>query len=217
MADTYNLEAQSRTIVGKKVGQLRRQGIVPVVVYGSALKEAVNLQVPYRPLQVALAKAGGTHLIEISADGSTHTVLARAVQRDVIKGDILHVDFLAVDLTQKITTNVQIRLVGESPAAESRTGILSQVVNSLTVEALPSDLIDHVPVDISSLREVGDSIHIRDIDLGGKVTILDEADELIVHITAISEAPSEDELEAEAAAAAAEPEVIRREREEDED
>ena len=215
MADIYNLEAQPRTIVGKKVGQLRRQGIVPVVVYGAALEAAVNLQVPYRPLQVALAKAGGTHLIEINADGSTHTVLARAVQRDVIKGDILHVDFLAVDLTQTITTNVQIHLVGDSPAAEARLGILSQVANALTVEALPADLISQVPVDISGLAEVGDSIHVRDLDLGGKVTILNDPDELIVHITAISEALSEDELEAAAAAAAAEPEVIRREREED--
>lgn len=214
MADTYNLEAQPRTIVGKKVGQLRRQGLVPVVVYGAALKEGVNLQVPYRPLQVALAKAGGTHLIEISADGAKHTVLARAVQRDVIKGDILHVDFQAVDLSQTITTNVPVHLTGESPAAETRIGALAQVANTLTIEALPSDLIDSVQVDISGLREIGDGIHVRDLDLGSKVSILNDPDELLVHITAIA-APAEEEGEAEAGPA--EPEVIRREREDEDE
>ena len=215
MADRYNLEAQPRTIVGKKVGQLRRQGLVPVVVYGAALDQAVSLQVPYRPLQVALAKAGGTHLIELSAGGSTHTVLARAVQRDVIKGDILHVDFQAVDLTQKITTSVPVQLTGESPAAESRIGALSQVANSLSVEALPADLIDSVQVDVSNLREVGDGIHVRDIDLGSKVTILNDPDELLVHITAVV-APVEEEAE-ETESGPAEPEVIRREREDEDE
>lgn len=214
MADTFNLEAQSRTLTGKKVGQLRRQGLVPVVVYGTKMAQPVSLQINQRALTATLMKAGGTHLIELNVDGTAHTVLARDVQRDVIRGEIIHVDFQAVDLNQKITATVQVHLTGESPAAETRIGVLSQVVNALTVEALPSNLIDSVPVDISSLKEVGDAIHVRDIDLGSKVAILNDADDLIVHITAIV-APVEEETSEETTSA--EPEVIRREREEDEE
>lgn len=216
MADTYQLEAQPRTVTGKKVGQLRRQGLVPVVVYGSKMEQAVTLQVPYRPLQVALMKAGGTHLIEINAGGSSHTVLARDVQRDVIKGDILHVDFLAVDLTRTITANVPVHTTGESPAVESSAGMLNVVMNSLSVEALPRDLIDAVTVDVSNLREVGDTVYVRDIDLGGKVTILNDPDELLVHIVGIS-APAVEEEAEETEETSAEPEVIRREREDEEE
>lgn len=217
MAETINLEAQPRTIVGKKVGRLRREGLVPVVVYGAKMEQAVNLQVPYRPLQVALMQAGGTHLIEISADGGSHTVLARDVQRDVIKGDILHVDFLAVDLTQKITANVPIQTVGESPAAEARTGIVTVVTNALQIEALPSDLISSVEIDISGLAEVGDAIHVRDLALNDKVAILNDADDLLIHVVAVAAPAVEAEEEEEVEETASEPEVIRRERDEDED
>src|SRR5690606_10430197 len=121
---------------------------------------------PYRPLQVMLMKAGGTHLIDMKVDDSTHTVLVREVQRDVVRGDILHVDFLAVSMDQKISTEVPVHVVGESPAVESRLGTLVQPVTSLTVEALPRDLIDSVEVDVSGLAAIGDSIHVRDLNLG---------------------------------------------------
>jgi large subunit ribosomal protein L25 len=208
------LEAQARTLTGKKVGQLRRQGLVPVVVYGAKMDKPVSLQINQRALVTTLMKAGGTHLIELNVDGASHTVLARDVQRDVLRGDILHVDFQAVDLTQTITATVPVHLVGESPAVDTRTGALGQVVNSLTVEALPANLIDSVQVDISGLKEIGDAIHVRDINLGNKVTILNDADELVVHITAIV-APVEEETTE--APTSAEPQVIRREREEDEE
>lgn len=209
MAETFNLDAQARAVTGKKVGQLRVQGLVPAVIYGAKFNP-VTLQIPYRPLEVALLHAGGTHLININYDGKSQSVITRAVQRDVLKGTIIHVDFLAVDATTRITADIAIHLVGESPAAETRIGELAQPVTTISIEALPADLIDALEVDISSLKEVGDSIHVRDLTISSKITVLADPDELIVRINPLRDvnAPSEDELEA--AAAPSEPEVISR-------
>lgn len=207
MAETFNLDAQARAVTGKKVGQLRVQGLVPAVIYGAKFNP-VTLQIPYRPLEVALLHAGGTHLININYDGKSQSVITRAVQRDVLKGTIIHVDFLAVDASTRITADIAIQLVGESPAAETRIGELAQPTTTISIEALPADLIDAVEVDISGLKEVGDSIHVRDLNISSKITVLADPDELIVRINPVRDvnAPTEDELEA--AAAPSEPEVI---------
>lgn len=216
MAD-YVIEAQPRAVIGKKVGQLRTQGIVPIVVYGPRI-EPVNLQVPYRPLEVALMKAGGTSLIDIAVDGKTHTVLAREVQRDVLRGKILHVDFFAVDMTAKIRIDVFIRLTGESPVVESNIGILIQGTTNLTIETLPTNLLQQIDVDISGLTAVGDAIHARDLNLGEDIAIVNDPDELIVRINQTSAARSEEDEAAEAEeAASAEPEVIGRGKKDEED
>lgn len=216
MADHYTLEAQPRALVGKKVSQLRAQGIVPIVVYGPQT-EPLTLQVPYRPLEVALMKAGGTQLIDMTVNGKTITVLAREVQRDVLRGSILHADFFAVDESATISTEVQIHLEGDSPAVEMGLGMLLTGTNTITIETLPSKLLDSIHVDISSLKTAGDAIHVRDLDLGPDVKILNDPDDMIVRVTQTSAARAEEEAEEEASGMA-EPEVIHRGKaEEDED
>ncbi len=214
MAEQFTLDAQPRTLTGKKVGQLRRDGLVPVVVYGAKV-DPVNLQIPYRALQIALANAGGTSLINLNVDGgSNQQVLARAVQRDVLKGDILHVDFLAVDASTKISTVVQIHLSGESPAVKAGIGVLLNGIQSLEIEALPADLISRVDVDLSTLKDVNDSIHVRDLNVGDKVTILTDEDDMIVRVAVVQEVVEEatDEV------TSAEPEVVKKGKaDEDED
>lgn len=205
MAETFVLEAQPRTITGKKVSQLRSQGLVPVVVYG-ARRSPLHLQIPYRALQVMLLKAGGTHLIDLQVESATVSVLAREVQRHILRGDIIHVDFMAVDADTPISTEVPIHVIGESPAVEGRLGIILMGVSTIQIEALPRDLIDRIDVDISNLKHVGDTIHIRDLSGGDKVTILDDPDEMVVRIVPVPAAKEEEE-EVEAPIAA-EPEVI---------
>lgn len=199
----YVIEAQPRTVIGKQVKQLRNQGLVPAVVYGPKI-EPVQIQIPYRQLELTLLKAGGTHLIDIKVDAKTHRVLARDVQRHVIKGSILHVDFLAVDITQKITTDVFVQFVGESPAVNTGQGMLMTGTNSLSIETLPTSIPEHIEVDLSGLVHLGDAIHVRDIHLGAGVTILNDPDELIVRIVQPSSARAAAAEEAEAAEAAAE-------------
>lgn len=199
MAESYVLEAQPRSVVGKKVSRVRREGLVPAVIYGPKI-EPVTVQIPYRPLQLTLLKAGGTHLIDIKSDGKTHTVLAREVQRDILRGDIMHVDFFAVDLKAKISIDVPLHFINESPAVAAKKGVLLTGPTVLTIETLPSHLLDRIEIDISGLAEVGDSIHVRDIKLDAEITILNDPDEMIARITQTSAARSEEAEEAEEAA-----------------
>lgn len=212
MSENVVLEATPRTITGKKVSQLRREGQVPVVVYGPKT-EPRNLQIAYRPLQIALMNAGGTHLIDLKSDGTTATVLAREVQRDILRGDILHVDFFAVDLKAKISIDVPIHFTGESPAVASRKGILLTGPAMLTIETLPSHLLDEVEVDLSTLNEIGDAIHVRDLKLGEDIAVLNDPDEMIARISqpAAARAEEAEALEAaEAEGAPAEVEIIKK-------
>ena len=218
MAESFNLDAQARTVTGKQVRQLRVQGLVPAVIYGARF-ESVSVQIPERALRYALAKAGGTHVINMVIDGDKpQTVIAREVQRDVLRGDILHVDFLAIDATTVITADVPVQLVGESPAVETRVGMLLAGTSTITIEALSVDLIDRVEVDLSSLVELGDSIYVRDLDLGPNIKIQNDPDEMIARITQTSAARA-DEEEAEAAeeTGSSEPEVIAKGKEDEEE
>jgi len=212
VAETITLEAQARTITGKKVSQLRRAGLVPAVVYGSKI-EAFNVQIPYRVLQTTLLKAGGTQLITLSVEGEDTPVLAREVQRDVMRGEIMHVDFLAVDMSQPIRAEVQIVFVGESPAVKVGGGVLLTLVQSLEIEALPADLISRVEVDVTELKNVNDAIHVRDLKLSNKVTVITDPAEMLVRI-GIQEEQAE---EAEGEVTSAEPEVITKGRAEEEE
>lgn len=215
MAETYKLDAQARTKTGKKVGQLRTQGLVPAVIYGAKFTP-VSVQIPYRPLEIALRDAGGTHIINLNIDGKPQNVITRSVQRDVLRGTLMHVDFLAVDATTRITADVALVLVGESPAAETRIGELAQAATTLHIEALPADLVDAIEVDISGLKAVGDAIHLRDLTIDPKITVLADLDELVVRINPMRDvnAPTEDELDA---AAPSEPEVISKGKADEED
>lgn len=208
MAESYTLEAQPRTLIGKKVGQLRRDGIVPVVVYGAKV-QPMHLQINERVLTTTLYKAGGTHIINLDVEGKTQQVIARDVQRDVMRGNILHVDFLAIDATTLISAEIPVHFVGESPAVDAGQGILMNGISSVTIEALPADLIDRVEVDLAALKDVNDSIHVRDLNLGDKVRVITDEDAMIVRVitTAAQEAAAAAEEEL-ASTTSAEPEVI---------
>jgi large subunit ribosomal protein L25 len=216
----FTIDAQVREVTGKKVSQVRNQGLVPVTVYGPKT-QPVSLQIPYRALEVTLMKAGGTNLIDIMVDGKTHTVVTREVQRDVLKGTIMHVDFFAVDPEAKIRADVPVHLVGESPAVVNRRGILVSGANAITIEVLPSKLVHVIEVDLTKLQEVGDSVYVSDLDLGPDVTIINEPEEVLARIQQTSAARSEElaEMDEELAGehTSAEPEVIGRGREDEDD
>ena len=219
MAD-FVLQAQQRTLFGKKVDRLRHQGLVPIVIYGPNTVP-IHLQVPYRELEVTLMNAGGTNLIDITSEGSNQTVLARDVQRDVIRGDILHVDFFAVDQDVAIAADVQVNLIGESPVVAAREGIILPGTSTITIETLPGKLLHEIEVDLSGLKEIGDSIYVRDLDLGPEIKILNDPEEMIVRIAQPAAARAITEMEEEEAVAeemeeGTEPELIRRGREEEE-
>jgi large subunit ribosomal protein L25 len=204
-----------RTVAGRQVGQVRRAGFVPGTIYGPKTKP-VNVQFHYRTLQVALMKAGGTHLINLTVENDqTYTVIAREVQRDIIRGDILHVDFFALDLNAKLRTDVPLHFVGESPAVQAKQAILIVGANNLTVELLPSQLISVIEVDISKLLNVGDAIHASDIKLASGIEIINDPEEMLVKLIQPSAARSEEEEAAEEGSS--QPELISKGKEDEEE
>ncbi|MDQ7024458.1 MAG: 50S ribosomal protein L25 [Anaerolineae bacterium] len=194
MAD-FTLSAEMRSIQGKKVSQLRKQGVVPGALYGPNT-DPIKLQFQYRDLETTLRNAGGTNLIDINVDGDkNYPVLAREVQRDIIKGNILHVDFFAVDMNIKIRAEIPLVYEGQSPLVVSRLGIMLTGPNSLTVEMLPSRLMNQIVVDVSGMEEIGDTISVKDLVLDD-VTIINEPEEMIAKIVQPSAARAEEALEA---------------------
>ncbi|MCY4248425.1 MAG: 50S ribosomal protein L25 [Chloroflexi bacterium] len=177
----FQLAAQKRQARGKKNRQLRRAGIVPAVLYGPST-DSLSVQFPYRAIEMMLMDAGGTNLIDIDVEGTVYPSLAREVQRDVVRGDILHVDFLAVDQTQRISVEVPIVMEGRSPVVAAREGILITGRSSLTLEVYPSDIRDRVLIDLSQLTELGAEVLVRDLTFGENVAVHNDPNEMLAKI-----------------------------------
>lgn len=192
----FQLAADLRRARGRKNRQLRREGMVPGIVYGPST-EALSVQFPYRAIEVTLMNAGGTNLIDIIINGDSYPSLAREVQRDVVRGDILHVDFLAVDQTQRIRVEVPIVMDGESPVVAAREGILITGRSSLTLEVYPSDIRDRIVIDLSALLELGAEVLVRDLTFGENVTVHNDPNEMLAKIVQPAAARADAELDEE--------------------
>ncbi len=201
--ERIRLHAEHRSLRGKKVRRLRRNGLLPAVIYGAGI-EPTPIQLDYKTAYKALRHVGSSTLVEIELDDVVHTTIVRERQRDVISGRWLHIDFQAVSLTETVEAEVPIVLEGEAPAAKFYNATILQQLETLTVEALPDNLPERVVIDLSHLQKVGDVITVGDLVLGEQVRVLDPADEVIV--AAVGEM-GEEEIPAEAPELA-EPEII---------
>lgn len=176
------LKASKRDVIGKQVKALRRAGLLPAVIYGRHT-EPINISLDARSANAALMKVSSSSLVTIDLEGREYPTLVREKQRNYIKGVLNHVDFLAVSLTEKLRAEVRIELTGMSLAVKDFDAVLVTGMHALSVECLPADLPDRIVVDIATLVKVGDSIHVRDVSLGDKIRILDDADNMIVNAT----------------------------------
>jgi large subunit ribosomal protein L25 len=215
--ETLTLNAEVRQVTGRHVKQLREQGLVPAVLYGRDL-ESVALQVETRALSKVLAVAGTYQLISLAVSGEKpRMILARDVQRDVIRRDYLHVDFYAVKMDEKVTAQVPLVMEGIAPAVRDKGGILTQGLDYLEIECLPSDLISAILVNIAGLTEHNDTIIVSDLKIPDSVAILSDLDSMVVKIEPPRKVEEEEEaLEAEGMAETVEPEVITEASNEDE-
>jgi large subunit ribosomal protein L25 len=180
--DKITVKASNRELLGKKVKQLRREGMIPAVLYGHGIEPAA-IKIEARSLTSAMKAARGNRLIEIQIgkDG-LHTVLVKDIQHDVITQKILHVDFYEVIMTEKITAEIPITMTGESPVLRRGEGMLLTELSSVTVECLPGDLPEEIEVDMSGLEEIGQSIFIGDLRLADDVKVLTAPDDLIAKV-----------------------------------
>lgn len=213
MSEAYTLEAQARTVIGKQVKALRRKDLIPAVIYGAGSAPTAIL-CARRPLEVVLQKAGSTHLINVTVDGKTMNTLVRAVQRDKIKRTVMHVDFLQVDLTKTLRTEVQITLVRLPKLGPDL--MLSHSLVSVEVECLPTNIPDHIEVDVSGLTTLGARLTVADLPQLPNVEILAHPEEVVARIDALT-AVAEEEEETTTEVTLAEPEVIEKGKKEEEE
>lgn len=205
MAKHQKLTAQTRTGIGRSaVNAIKKQGLVPAVVYGG--KETPQpLSLNSREITTLLAHATSEHVLvdlEIAGAGS-RLALIQEVQHDPIKRTVLHVDFHAVKADEKLHSEIPVEPVGEPNGVRNFGGILEINMHSLEIECLPKDLPEIIRIDVSALN-VGDAIHVKDIQLPEGVTARVDGE-----LTVIRVAAPKVEIEATPAEAAAQPEVLK--------
>ena len=182
-SDTINLTLTPREIQGKKVKALRRQGIIPVHLYGPGV-ESRSLQCEFPVLVAALAKAGGNTPVAITVEGEQGSQLAftREIQWGPRRDDILHVDFLVAEASLPISAQVPVTLVGESPGAISAGGAVVQQQRDVTVEALPLEVPRELVVDLALLTDVDGVVRAADVSLPANVVLLGDPEDVIARI-----------------------------------
>ncbi len=187
------LELQPRELLGKKVGRLRRAGIIPVHLYGPTM-EPRALQCAAPRLIQALSAAGASSPINVSIEGesATHVAFAREIQWDPRRDTVLHVDLLAADVLRLATAQVQVTLEGQSPGAARAGGFVNQLLFDLLVSALPMEMPAGFTVDLEVLADVNSVLRVGDIPLPPGVTILTDHEEMVARVE-LPRAAGEDE------------------------
>lgn len=174
--------------------RLRASGRIPAVVYGAGI-ESTPVSVDWRELRAALTTERGLNaLINLELDGSQHTVVVREMQRHPVRRDVLHVDFLAVDVTQDISGDVPLIVVGEAEKVVRERGVVEQVLSVLVVRGRPGAIPGQIEVDVSDL-DVGGQITVGDLDLPEGVETDTDPEETVVTAVLSSAAFVEEEAE----------------------
>ena len=176
------LRAEKREVVGKQVKAMRRAGKLPAVIYGRHT-EPISIALDAHNASLVLGRLTSSSLVTIELDGKQFPTLVREKQRDYIKNRLLHVDFLAVSLTETISASVIVNFVGVSPAVKDYNAVFVVNLASLEVECLPTDLPERIDVDISVLQRPGDGIRVRDVKVSDKVQLLDDPDTMVAVAT----------------------------------
>lgn len=183
------LDVEKRTLLGRKIKRLRKQGILPANIFGKKIKSE-SIQVDYKTFLKIFGKAGETNVVYLKLDKKEIPVLIHNIQKDPVSGNFVHTDFLHIDLTQKVTTNVPIELEGESEAEKLGLGTVVQYIQEVEVEALPTDLPDVIKADISVLKTLEDIIFVKDLKVSSKVEIKNDPEQILAKI---EEAQKEEE------------------------
>ena len=184
MVKKISLEAKLRTEASGRAKILIHQGFIPVVVYGAGI-ENQKLKIKISDFEFVFAQAGETHLIDLNVDGTQkYRVLVKDVQRDPIKGKIIHADFYQVDMKKPIEVQVPLQFIGESKAIKELGGTLVKSIDVLSVKCLPEDLVDKIDVDISVLETYDNAITVKDLPVPEELEVLNNPDDMVVHVMA---------------------------------
>ena len=178
------LKVQNRNIFGRKVKDLRQQGLIPAELYGHGLKN-LHFSLPTKDFKKILKEADESTVINlITEDQKTLPVMIHEIKTDSLSGEILNVDFYQVKLTEKIRVHIPLEFIGEAPAVKTLGGILVKTLQAIEVEALPNDLPHKLEIDLSKLAEIGQSISAKDLKLNDKVKIFVNPETIIATVVA---------------------------------
>lgn len=200
MNSQKELAVEERTVSGKQVKRLRKQGIVPANMFGHD-QPSVSLQVNSLVLQRALAHGGKDAILLLKVgDRPGVPVLIKKIQHDVVSGAIDHVDFYRVNATEKLRTPIRLHFANESPLTSQGDVLVQRLLNEVMVECLPADLPATIQVDLSQLAVIDAVIRVGDLTTGPGVTVLTDPNEMVaaVHMQARREADEEADEKVEA-------------------
>jgi len=188
--DTKTLKAEARKVAGRKVKNLRKEGILPGNVYGKKIKSE-SVQVNLKDFSKVYEEVGETGLVSLEIGKEKKPVLIHNLQVQPVTDQPVHVDFLQVDLKEKVTAEVPVELIGESPAEKQGLGTVVLMLNEIEVEALPADLPEKFEIDKSTLTEVDQLVKVGDLKIDKtKVEVKTDAEEIVVKV----EPPQKEEV-----------------------
>ncbi|HUY57571.1 MAG TPA: 50S ribosomal protein L25 [Candidatus Micrarchaeaceae archaeon] len=197
----FTLEVAARTTVGRHVSGLRRQGLVPGVVYGHSVAP-ITVEIPGREFAKIFHRAGRSHLLQLRVEGerASRPVLIKELQINPRTSEPVHVDFFQVNLLEKLTVQVPVVLVGEAPATKFNAGELLHLIHQLEVSCLPNAIPGEFDVDVSGLAEIDDAVRLSEIQLpeGVELAAALDPEEVIAKIAAPRVQEEEVATEAEA-------------------
>lgn len=202
---SHKLQGEIRTITGKKVKMLRKEGKLPATVYGKGVEpQTISIAIP--EFSKVYQEAGETGLIELTIGEKKHPVLIHTVQVDPIRNNLVHVEFHEVNLKEKVHAEVPVELIGESVAIKEKIGVLLPLMDHIEVEALPTELPEKIEVDITGLAAINDQIIVGELTIPANVTVLTDPTLIVVKIGAfvvekepepvVTETPAEGETPA---------------------
>ncbi len=179
MKNTQKLEALERT--EKNTKKLKKESYIPAVLYGDGIKN-MNLQVKKSDFVKTYAKTKQAALIDLSVAGKEYKVIIKDVQKDYIKDDVIHIDFMKVNMDKKVKVKIPLNFVGVSNAVKNLGGVLSKNLEEVRIMCLPGDLMESIDVDLTKLEKLRDAIRIKDLDLPESIQVLNSKEELIVNV-----------------------------------
>jgi large subunit ribosomal protein L25 len=190
--ETISLSANNREITGKQVKQLRTDGIVPAVVYGHGT-DSRSIGVDQKIFDKVLAQAGESTLVDLEVESDKPVkVLIQEVQRHPLSGNVVHVDFRQVKMSEKLEADIELKIIGEAPAVKVLGGIMITNLNRVTVSCLPTDLVPEIEVDVSGIENYGDNVKVGDLTPPNGIEFVTTLHEIIV---VVNEPVAEEEEE----------------------
>lgn len=197
-----SISAQQRTVTGKKVRHLRREGLIPANIFGKGF-DSISIQLPLKDFVSLYKKVHETGLVDLTIDGHKYPTLIQHVQIHPITHTPVHADFFKVNLKEKVKANIPIVAVDEAKAVTDKVGVLLQQLSEVEIEALPADLPEHIEATVEKLAQIDDSITVGDLDVPKDVEILADSQEIVFKIGELVSEEAEELAEEEAAQAEA--------------